>query len=84
MRTSVRLGLAFTVAAMALACAVVWGGGALDVFLVLLLIALLVLRELLGAHATAALRTRVGVFVFLGVVAFGYIIVQRVRAILGL
>lgn len=84
MNLSVRVGLAFLLLAWALAAAVLSAGGGVDVLLVLLLVGLLGLRELMAREAPERLRARLGVFVFLGVMAFLYVLVQRVRDALNL
>lgn len=74
-------GLAFVVWVGLLGVVLVTGGR-LDLYVVLVLIGLLVLRELLGAYASRRLTSRLSVFIFVGLLAFTYIVVQRVREIL--
>lgn len=81
MRHTVQAGLAFLVW-MGLLGVVLVSGGRLDLYVVLALIGLLVLRELLGAYASERLTSRLSVFIFVGLLAFTYIVVQRVREIL--
>lgn len=81
MRQAVLAGLAFVVWVGVLGVVLVTGGR-LDLYVVLLLIGLLVLRELLGAYASRRLTSRLSVFIFVGLLAFTYIVVQRVREIL--
>lgn len=83
MRPPVLAGLAFIVWISALGVLLVQGGG-LDLYIVLALIGLLVLRELLSTYATRALAARMAVFIFVGLLAFVYIVVERVRDILNL
>lgn len=81
MRQTVKAGLAFVVWVGLLGVVLV-SGGRLDLYVVLLLIGLLVLRELLGAYASRRLTSRLSAFIFVGLLAFTYIVVQRVREIL--
>jgi len=82
-RLAAAAGLAF-IGLVGFAGAALASTGAIDVYVVVVLVGLLVLREALGAHAPASVRERIGVFVFLGVLAFVYIVVARIRAILNL
>lgn len=84
MRLAVKVGLALVLAASLLAVVVVAAGGGVDVFVTLLLLVLLVLRETPAGQAPEAMRARIGVFVFLGALAFAFVIVQRVRRVLNL
>lgn len=81
MRQAVVAGLAFVVW-MALLGVVLVTGGRLDLYIVLGLIGLLVLRELLGAYASRRLTSRISAFIFVGLLAFTYIVIERVREIL--
>lgn len=82
MRLRVIVGLVFVLWTALLGVLLAGGNGGLDLYVVLLLIGLLVLRELVSAHATRDLTGRMGVFIFAGLVAFAWIVVARVREIL--
>lgn len=82
MRASILVTLAFLILAGVLGV-VLAGSGRLDLFIVLLLIGLLVLRELMGGHVSQDLTARLSIFIFVGLLAFAFIVVQRVREILG-
>lgn len=81
MRATVQLGLLYVVCLAVLAAFVAYAG-AVDVYIVLALVALLVLYQLLDARLSAAVRARVGLFLLAGGVAFVAIVVDRVRRIL--
>lgn len=84
MRLVVRVGLALAIVVVALMLLVGGSGGPVDVLAVLLLIGLLVARELTSAYTTREFRGRYDVFVWSGLALFLVIIVNRIRAILGL
>lgn len=81
MRQTTTIGLAFTLWTALLGILLV-SQARLDLYIVLLLIGLLVLRALLGAYASEHLTARLSIFIFLGLLAFTYIVVERVREIL--
>lgn len=81
MRQTTTIGLAFTLWTALLGILLV-NQARLDLYIVLLLIGLLVLRALLGAYASERLTARLSIFIFLGLLAFTYIVVERVREIL--
>lgn len=82
MRLSIQVTLAFLVLIGLLGVLLV-GPGRLDLLIVLALIGLLVLRELMGSYVDQDLTARLSVFIFIGLMAFAFIVVQRVREILG-
>lgn len=79
MRLSLRVALAFVAGAFATAAGVVAAGGGMASYVVLMLVLLLAVRETLAARAPKDLRARLGLFVFLGVLAFVVVAAQRVR-----
>lgn len=81
MRQTTTLGLAFTLWTALLGILLVTQAR-LDLYIVLLLIGLLVLRALLGAYASQRLTARLSIFIFLGLLAFTFIVIERVREIL--
>lgn len=81
MRAPVQLGLVF-LAALAVLGIFVAPSGAVDVYIVLALIVLLVAYQLLDARLSPARRARVGLFMLGGAIAFVAIVVERVRRIL--
>lgn len=84
MRLPVLVGLVLALLLCVLVAFANLAGMSLEVFAVLLLIALLVVRELVSAASTTEFRGRYDVFVWSGLGVFLLIVVNRVREILGL
>lgn len=78
MRQAVKAGLAFVLWVGLLGVALV-SAGRLDLYVILLLVGVLALRELLGAYASRRLTSRLSVFIFAGLLAFLFVVVLRVR-----
>lgn len=78
------LGLVVVCVVAALMVATAGRASGFEVMAVLLLIALLTVRELTAPLTTRAFRARYDVFVWSGLGVFVLIVVNRVRAILGL
>lgn len=84
MRLAARVGLALVAVVVLLTSAVALAQGPVEVLAVLLLIGLLVVRELTSALSSRTFRGRYDVFVWSGLALFALILVNRIRAILGL
>lgn len=84
MRLAARVGLVLTVLVAAVVILVAANSGPIEVLAVLLLIGLLVTRELTSAYSSLGFRGRYDVFVWSGLALFVLIIVNKIRAILGL
>lgn len=83
MNTNGRLGFTFIVLLAVLSLFTVRGGN-LDVLIVLLLIGLLIAREMVAGGAPKVVTDRLSLFLFLGGIAFVWIVIQRVRDVLQL
>jgi len=72
--------VAWTLPALAVAYLI---GYMLEVFIVLELIGLIIIREVLDLFTPGALKQRVDAFIFVGVLIFAVIVMRKVLEILG-